>query len=714
MKLTLRITLLTIMLTVVGFTITGLGVTSYWNARASADDLSRQILEQKLLRIDQQINALLLTATKQVALNRRLLESGLFSSNDFARLAPYWLEQMNVHHRLTRLSLALDANGEWYHVRRSYHDALVVGELHRNLQTGKLELRNYWPGQYPQTPFFTDMNRDDEDPRRQPWYIEARQSGKPIWSETYLLFSSEGEEVPGEPGVTHAAPLYRKDGSLLGVLTASFDLDELAHFVEQLQVGRNGFAFLVEFRKDGTRRVIAYPNRSALFREIRHDGTFCGYELVPTEQLADERVQAFLKQLPPDLDPPELNGSVRIRFTQKGIPYLGAYACLSTRETPDWLICTVLPESDVFARVEHHNRISLFIGLCVLAAAVLVSLFVSAQVAGPLEKLAHETAAIGRLQMDPGPEVRSVVQEVDRLAKAILEMKRGLRSFQKYVPAELVRSLLVAGEEARLGGELRTVTIYFCDIADFTAISENLAPEQLVEQLGQYLGALSSQILEMGGTVDKYLGDGIMAFWGAPVWNPEHARAACTAAVRNRERSEQLQRGWKEQEKPLFSTRMGLHTGQVVVGNIGSEARLNYTVIGDAVNLASRLEGLNKLYGTQILISESTYLAARSAVLARPLDWVSVKGKTGAVLVYELLGLRREASPGAEEIVNRYGLALNHYRKQDWVQAIGLFERVLELRPADSVSQQMIARCRRYRDEPPGDDWDGVHRVADK
>src|SRR5262249_26375049 len=157
------------------------------------------------------------------------------------------------------------------------------------------------------------------------------------------------------------------------------------------------------------------------------------------------------------------------------------------------------------------------------------------------------------------------------------------------------------------GGEHRRLTIYFSDIADFTSISESMPPEALVAHLGEYLQAMSEQVLAAGGTVDKYIGDAVMAFWGAPLENAEHDRGAGTAAVRNQQPLRKLRERWQAEGKPPFRARIGIHTGEVIVGNIGSAARLNYTVIGDAVNLASRLEGLNKYYDTSILISESTF-----------------------------------------------------------------------------------------------------------
>src|SRR5262249_47451550 len=183
----------------------------------------------------------------------------------------------------------------------------------------------------------------------------------------------------------------------------------------------------------------------------------------------------------------------------------------------------------------------------------------------PLEQLARQVKAVGQLQIDARPVPHSIVLEVDRMAVATEEMKAGLRSFQKYVPADLVRTLLASGQEAQLGGERRTGTIAFTDIADFTTIAEELTPEALVAHLGEYLGALSGEVLATGGTVDKYIGDAIMAFWGAPVPNPGHALGACTAAVRQQQRLQELHRKWRAEAKPLFRARTGVCTGEVVV-----------------------------------------------------------------------------------------------------------------------------------------------------
>jgi adenylate cyclase len=712
MKLTLRFTLTAILLALTVFTVASLAYVSYRNARFTADDLSAQILDQNSQRVDSRVNSLLLAANTQGDLNRRLLESGQFDARDFRKLARYWLDVMAAHPRLTRLSAALEDSGEWSYVRRRPDGRLAVGELRRNPTAGKLELSDYWPEDYPRRPFRFDPDQTDEDPRRRPWYITAREAGRQKWSETYVLFGTEG--AADVPGVSCATPFHAADGSLRGVLTSSFDLAELCGFLKDLPVGKGGYAFVVEFRADGTRRVIAHPDPAVLLRPVPNASEEGVRELTPPDQLADRRVAAFLARLPAGLVPAEAEGTTHLTFDHDGVHYLGSYHCLTTRETPDWLVCVLMPEDDVLERVWRSNREAFWVGLAVLVAAVLVSLYVSRKVAGPLAKLASETEAIGRLELRPRPVAHSPVLEVDRLAVAVEETKTSLRSFRKYVPAELVRLLTSSGQEAALGGEKRRVTVYFCDLADFTSVSERLPPEELVRHLADYFGSVSDDILASGGTVDKYIGDAIMAFWGAPVPTDDHAAAACVTALRNQAALRSLRERWRAEGKPPLSARIGLHTGEVVVGNIGSAARLNYTVMGDAVNLASRLEGLNKYYGTEVLVSEQTYREAKAVVRARPVDWVAVKGKAEAVLVYELLGLMDEPVKDADELAGLADKALALYRQRDWNGATRLFEQILLLRPGDGPAGLLLARCRAYRDRPPGEEWDGVHRMEGK
>src|SRR5262249_16574495 len=274
------------------------------------------------------------------------------------------------------------------------------------------------------------------------WYVAAKTARQQTWSETYVFFGTEG--FADVPGATCATPIYRADGSLVGVLGASFALSELCGYLQELRVGQNGYAFVVEFRADGSRQVIAHPNPEILLRATRGSRKEGSRELVPLEELADRRVLAFLKScnLPADFHPSVLEGMERVEFRHDGVSYLGGYRCLSLKETPDWLICTVIPEAEVLERAHRSTRNTIFIGLAILLVAVLVSLHLSRRVARKMELLAQETEAIGRLEVEPLPIVHSLVREVDHLAVAVEQTKTSLRSFQKDVPAELVPLLL--------------------------------------------------------------------------------------------------------------------------------------------------------------------------------------------------------------------------------------------------------------------------------
>jgi adenylate cyclase len=393
-----------------------------------------------------------------------------------------------------------------------------------------------------------------------------------------------------------------------------------------------------------------------------------------------------------------------------GQAYAGGFRHLGRDGGPDWIICMLLPEEDVFGDVRRMARLMGLLGLGGVVVAGALSVLLSRRVAETLGRIARETREIGRFELVAKPPVQSRIREISTLATAVEEMKTGLRSFQKYVPADLVRLLLQSGQEAELGGTRQELTVYFSDIVGFTSISEQLAPDVLVDLLSRYLEEMTAEILRSGGTVDKFIGDAIMAFWGAPRPHDAPAIAACRTALANQTRLSRLHPAWNKAGLPTLRARIGLHTGTATVGNFGSPNRLDYTAIGDTVNVASRLEGLNRIYGTDILISETTQAAVLDHMVTRPIDKVAVKGRERGILIYELMGETGTFPEADMTWVASYAGAFQKYLDRDWKSACNGFNAILELKPQDTPARLMRDRCQSCLAAPPPEDWDGVLR----
>ena len=239
-----------------------------------------------------------------------------------------------------------------------------------------------------------------------------------------------------------------------------------------------------------------------------------------------------------------------------------------------------------------------------------------------------------------------------------------------------------------------------------------MAPHDLVRLLNDYFTPMTRIILEYQGTLDKYIGDAVMALWGAPVAFEDHALKACAAALAMQAAMEPLAQDWQARGLPTLRTRMGLHSGPVVAGNIGSTELFNFTAIGDTVNLASRLEGVNKVYGTGILLSDSTYQRVAAEMLAREVDLVRVKGRGQPVAIYELLGPLQEGA--IIEWLEIFRAGREAYLRRDWEEAVKNFQAVLRLKPEDGPAQVFLHRCREFQHQPPPPDWQGVHVLESK
>jgi adenylate cyclase len=289
--------------------------------------------------------------------------------------------------------------------------------------------------------------------------------------------------------------------------------------------------------------------------------------------------------------------------------------------------------------------------------------------------------------------------------------------FSHYVTASVVNEILKDSQALKLGGERRQLTVFFSDIEGFTGISERLEIERLVSLLNEYLSAMTDNIIfDHHGMLDKYEGDAIMAIFGAPIHRPDHAYEACLAALDNQDiLQNELWKKWKAEGNPLFKIRIGINTGPMLVGNMGSRSRFDYTVIGDNVNVGARLENLNKYFGTGILISESTRTHLDHRLVTRLLDYVRVKGKAVPIEVYELIGREASVSPDRLRVKESYELGMELYKECDFKKARESFLFALKTSEnQDKASQIMVDRCQRYEAKPPSADWDYVWNFAEK
>jgi adenylate cyclase len=421
----------------------------------------------------------------------------------------------------------------------------------------------------------------------------------------------------------------------------------------------------------------------------------------PAEAIAAALAQPTLHEL--DEDHPF--GAVR--FMVGGREYFASYRALD--HTQSWRVVVVGPEDYYLKDLRRARRALIAGGTLMVVLFLLAGAWALRAIRGGLARIESETRRMRDFQFSPSRS-RAGFRDVTNVLDSLEHAKTALRALGRYVPIDLVRRLYDENREPALGSELRPLTLMFTDIKDFTTLAESLPPDRLARLLGAYLGAMTGAVEEAGGTVDKYIGDAVMAMWNAPLASGDHPARACRAALACAEATRRLFASPEWEGLPPLETRFGLHTAEVMVGHFGSPARLSYTAIGDGVNLAARLEGLNKQYGTSILVSGDVERAARGELEFRRLDRVAVKGKSQAIDVYELLGARDGMDPARLAAARAYERAFASYLERDFAGAIAELERI----PADPPSERLLARCRALALAPPPSEWVGVYVASEK
>jgi adenylate cyclase len=350
-----------------------------------------------------------------------------------------------------------------------------------------------------------------------------------------------------------------------------------------------------------------------------------------------------------------------------------------------------------------------------IIGVIILSIYFSNMITRPLLVLEEQMRHIQSFDLRDVEPLNSIFIEISRMENTVANTIKALRSFKRYVPAELVHQIVTKEMEANLSGENTEATFLFTDIADFTTISESVNTELLVDKMGGYFEGMISTIHSYGGTVDKYIGDAIMAFWGAPRPVEDHQLQTCLAADKCLKFLNKFNRRLEAEGFPRFDTRFGIHCGKAIIGNMGYSDRLNYTAIGDTVNLASRLESLNKYYGTSFIISETVKAAVSEHFILRKLDRIIVKGKTEPISIYEMLGLKNEADQIIDiDFAELFNLAMEDYYNRLWKKAANNFARAHKIRPHDTHTKKMYRICVAFDKEQPDKAWDGIVKFDEK
>lgn len=512
------------------------------------------------------------------------------------------------------------------------------------------------------------------DPRARMWYRMTQQAGGPIITDPDVFAAL------GLIGFTVAAPIFQ-DGKLLGIAGADITLDGLSDYLSERKISPGTLSYILDHQG----RVIANSERAKTY--TNYNGRV---ELQHITSLGNDVPAIAFSSRPRDSEK-------LFSVSHDGKDYVASLTTLPSDLGKRWQLFVVTPLGDFTEAFQEHNKRLFFFGLLAIALQILIIYFLSSVISAPLEKLARKVARIQDLEGQNLPPLESPIREVAVLSRAIDTLDTAVKSFAAFVPVGLVRQLLESDQKLELGGHSRFLTIFFSDLEAFSSLSEEVPSQELLLRVSAYLSVVTKAVNEEAGTIDKFIGDGVMAFWGAPALLDDHAARACFAALRIRRGMEGLNAQWQADGLKPLNIRIGIHSDAVLVGNIGSKERMSYTVMGDGVNVAARLEGINKEYGTRICISHSVFKEAGDRLCVRPIDDVAVKGRRARIPIYEVMGaygLGSEFEPDAPttRLCKLTRTAYEALVAQDSALALDRYRAILAEYPGDPVASEMAKR----------------------
>lgn len=521
------------------------------------------------------------------------------------------------------------------------------------------------------------------DPRDRPFYKGIAKNfseGKfdaPLIEDPYFTNSTKQAVISISQPIT-------VNNQLLGSVTAQVKVASFADFLLKNKISKNSQTII--FNESGD--IIVHPEVNLGF--IKEKDTLVPRKIVDLDSSPASVAKKIYDQ----------NKSNQIEFTfgENQVPYLANFNAFPADYIKPWLVMTVVPLDDFMVELKIINQRLIVFGIFAFILIAFLTFYFSKLISRPLEHLTTEIQNIFTFKSDNSPQVSSNIYEISTLSNAIKRLKSTISAFTSYVPRDLVNDLLSSGKDIELGGESRYLTVLFSDLKDFSTLSEITPSRELLLRVSSYLELMTYAIKEEGGTIDKFIGDSVMAFWGAPLLNQNHAYHACVAAFKTKRRMVFLNEKLITEEKPPLVVRIGIHSDAVLVGNIGSAERLSYTVMGDGVNIAARLEGINKEFNTDICISHSLFKEAGERLWVRPIDLITVKGRKGEIIIYELMGVKdgdTETAPTEieKELCIFTKKAFDLYMNGSYVEALVIYEDLV-LRFDDGLATVMVTKCR--------------------
>lgn len=674
--------------------------TTVYTANRIRTDASRILIDRAITQAESDLRAFLAPVRRTLLLSRRWASNGLIDPADNAVLNRMFLPVLEQSPQISAFNFG-DAQGRGFMLLRMgdvWRNRRVSADESATIEFAELDASGVRLREW----VVPDPGAEERyDPRTRAWYQVAVQGAKDLetdlevptgiyWTEPYSFFTAH------EPGITASTFARTPDG---GVFVIALDvlLSDLSEFTRSMEISPNGFAIILDER----RRVIGLPNHPLFDDPKQRSRALLGLARDLGIPAVVDGARAF-RERPSD-------ESNIFSFESGGETYWADLKVVRLGINRRFEIVVGVPERDLLGVVQQQRVFIAGVTSLALIAASVIALVLSRRVSRPLDLLVANSQRIGRLELDIGDPISSNLEEVSQLAEEQERMRIALDAFSKYVPVELVRELLNRGEAAQIGGTQRQLTILFSDIVGFTTIAEAMKPRDLTSHMATYFGELLEIIQADGcGDVNEIAGDGIVSFWGAPANDPDHSIHAVDAVLRCCQRLDELNLQFKDRGLPELPTCFGLAAGLVVVGNVGAPSRMSYTAVGDTVNVASRVEGLNRIYGTTVLATSMVRDDAGRGYRWRWIDRVRVKGKLTPIDLHELLGRAGDVSNQRIRFTERYEAAFSLFRDRRFDKALVALDGLAAEYPDDLSVARLIDRARQMRADPPADDWEAV------